>query len=143
MLCKLAGALSVLSSEVSVLMLGVITADRLISIVFTFNCRRLTLRGTYVICGVVWVCGTIIAVVPTNDIQYFYNADRRYGFYGISFFLPASLLILVLVTLPQTSVLYSKTGSVQYLIHIVIIIRFKSDVAYIGSYTIDRVIFVS
>ncbi|CAH3179142.1 unnamed protein product [Porites lobata] len=57
-LCKLAGALSVLSSEVSVLMLTVITADRLISIVFTFSCRRLTLKGSYVICAAVWVIGT-------------------------------------------------------------------------------------
>ena len=72
-----------LSSEVSVLMLTVITADRLISIVFTFSCRRLTLKVTYFICAVVWVCGAIIAAVPTNDSPYFYNEDRRYGFYGM------------------------------------------------------------
>ena len=82
-LCKVAGALSVLSSEVSVLMLTVITADRLISIVFAFKCSRLTLRGTYVICTVVWIAGAIIATVPTFDTPYFYNEDRRYGFYGI------------------------------------------------------------
>ncbi len=82
-LCKVAGALSVLSSEVSVLMLTVITADRLISIVFAFSCSRLTLKGTYVICTVVWICGTVIAVVPAFDTPYFYNVDRRYGFYGI------------------------------------------------------------
>ena len=64
-------------------MLTVITADRLISIVFTFSCRRLTLKGTYVICAAVWVIGIIIAVVPTNDLPYFYNEDRQYGFYGI------------------------------------------------------------
>ncbi|CAH3028736.1 unnamed protein product, partial [Porites evermanni] len=83
-LCKLAGALSVLSSEVSVLMLTVITADRLISIVFTFSCRRFTLKGTYVICAAVWVIGIIIAVVPTTDLPYFSNEDRQYGFYGRS-----------------------------------------------------------
>ncbi|CAH3182387.1 unnamed protein product, partial [Porites lobata] len=83
-LCKLAGALSVLSSEVSVLMLTVITADRLISIVFTFSCRRFTLKGTYVICAAIWVIGIIIAVVPTTDLPYFYNEDRQYGFYGRS-----------------------------------------------------------
>ncbi|XP_078357205.1 G-protein coupled receptor GRL101-like [Oculina patagonica] len=83
-LCKVAGALSVLSSEVSVLMLTVITADRLISIVFAFSCSRLTLKGTYVICTVVWICGTVIAVVPAFDTPYFYNVDRRYGFYGRS-----------------------------------------------------------
>ena len=82
-LCKVAGALSVLSSEVSVLMLTVITADRLISIVFAFTCSRLTLKGTYVICTIVWISGAIIATVPTFDTPYFYNEDRRYGFYGI------------------------------------------------------------
>ncbi|CAH3103877.1 unnamed protein product, partial [Pocillopora meandrina] len=83
-LCKVAGALSVLSSEVSVLMLTVITADRLLSIVFAFRCSRLTLRGTYIICAVVWLCGTAIAVVPAFDTPYFFNVDRRYGFYGRS-----------------------------------------------------------
>ena len=78
----MAGALSVLSSEVSVLMLTVITADRLLSIVFAFRCSRLTLRGTYIICAVVWLCGTAIAVVPAFDTPYFFNVDRRYGFYG-------------------------------------------------------------
>ena len=80
--CKVAGALSVLSSEVSVLMLTVITADRLLSIVFAFRCSRLTLRGTYIICTVVWLCGTAIAVVPALDTPYFFNEERRYGFYG-------------------------------------------------------------
>ena len=80
--CKVAGALSVLSSEVSVLMLTVITADRLLSIVFAFRCSRLTLRGTYIICAVVWLCGTAIAVVPAFDTPYFFNEERRYGFYG-------------------------------------------------------------
>nr|XP_058944419.1 relaxin receptor 1-like isoform X5 [Pocillopora verrucosa] len=83
-LCKVAGALSVLSSEVSVLMLTVITADRLLSIVFAFRCSRLTLRGTYIICAVVWLCGTAIAVVPAFDTPYFFNEERRYGFYGRS-----------------------------------------------------------
>ena len=64
-------------------MLTVITADGLISIVFTFSCRRLMLKGTYVVCAAVWVIGTIIAVVPTNDLPYFYNEDRQYRFYGI------------------------------------------------------------
>ena len=67
-------------------MLTVITADRLISIVFTFSCRRSTLKGTYVICAAVWVIGIIIAVVPTTDLPYFYNEDRQYGFYGIFVF---------------------------------------------------------
>ncbi|XP_058944327.2 G-protein coupled receptor GRL101-like [Pocillopora verrucosa] len=82
--CKVAGALSVLSSEVSVLMLTVITADRLLSIVFAFRCSRLTLRGTYIICTMVWLCGTAIAVVPALDTPYFFNEERRYGFYGRS-----------------------------------------------------------
>ena len=62
-----------LLSEVSVLMLTVITADRLISIVFVLRCSRLTLRGTYIICAIAWICGAIIAAVPAFDISYFYN----------------------------------------------------------------------
>lgn len=80
--CKLAEALAVLSSEVSVLMLTVITADRLISIVFSLRISRLTLRGAYLICAVVWICGVVIASVPAFGIAYFYNEERKYGFYG-------------------------------------------------------------
>ncbi|RMX49279.1 hypothetical protein pdam_00011259, partial [Pocillopora damicornis] len=47
-------------------------------------CSRLTLRGTYIICTVVWLCGTAIAVVPALDTPYFFNEERRYGFYGRS-----------------------------------------------------------
>ena len=82
--CNFVGSLSVLSSEVSVLMLTVITADRLTSIVFTFNCPRLTLKGSYVICVTVWICGALIAAVPAFGIPYFYNKERHYGYYGMA-----------------------------------------------------------
>ncbi|KAJ7393959.1 hypothetical protein OS493_003628 [Desmophyllum pertusum] len=34
--------------------------------------------------AVVWISGTIIAVIPAIDTPFFYNEDRRYGFYGRS-----------------------------------------------------------
>ncbi|XP_073240122.1 G-protein coupled receptor GRL101-like [Porites lutea] len=83
-LCRFAGALSVLSSEVSVLMLTVITAERLISIVFALKISRLTLRGAYRICSAVWIFGVAIAIVPMFDLPYFCNKDREYGYYGRS-----------------------------------------------------------
>ena len=45
--CQLAGALSMLSSEVSVVMLTLITFDRLVCVVFPFSNARLTSRKAY------------------------------------------------------------------------------------------------
>ena len=66
-------------------MLTVITAERLISIVFSLRISRLTLRGAYLICAATWICGVVIASVPAFGITYFYNKRRKYGFYGTVF----------------------------------------------------------
>ena len=63
-------------------MLTVITAERLISIVFALKISRLTLRGAYRICSAVWIFGVAIAIVPLFDFPYFCNKDREYGYYG-------------------------------------------------------------
>ena len=83
-LCQVAGALSMFSSEVSVLMLTLITADRLICIVFPFSSMRLSWKKAYVLCSSIWVFGAAISFVPISGINFFKDETTQAGFYGRS-----------------------------------------------------------
>jgi len=83
-LCQFAGVLSMLSSEVSVAMLTIITADRLICIVFPFRFKRISLKRVYILSTVVWLLGTVISTVPLMGIAYFIDDNTGFGFYGRS-----------------------------------------------------------
>ena len=82
--CALTGVLSMVSSEVSVLMLTLITTDRLICIVFPFKMRRMNRGNAYVIVAVIWIFGTLLSVIPMFGLDYFYDDKRYAGFYGKS-----------------------------------------------------------
>ncbi|XP_044177267.1 G-protein coupled receptor GRL101-like isoform X3 [Acropora millepora] len=82
--CALTGVLSMISSEVSVLMLTVLTTDRLICIVFPFKVKRMNRSVAYAVVGGVWVVGTMLAVIPILGLEYFYDKKRSVGFYGKS-----------------------------------------------------------
>lgn len=83
-LCQFAGVLSMVSSEVSVAMLTIITADRLICIVFSFRFRRLSFKRACFLCTVVWLLGITISTVPLMGIDYFNDTKKGVGFYGRS-----------------------------------------------------------
>lgn len=83
-LCQLAGALSLLSSEVSVLLLTLITADRFKSIVFLLRFEKLTYRAACIVVAGIWTAGIILSVVPMLSLGYFYDDTRRVGYYGRS-----------------------------------------------------------
>ncbi|KAL8574504.1 hypothetical protein ACOMHN_060174 [Nucella lapillus] len=62
--CKVAGFLSLLSSEVSALTIWLITLDRFIVLGFPFSTLRFERRSAAVACVVTWVTGWILALVP-------------------------------------------------------------------------------
>ncbi|XP_044177278.1 G-protein coupled receptor GRL101-like isoform X2 [Acropora millepora] len=82
--CAVTGVLSMLSSEVSVLMLTVITTDRLICIVFPFKVRRMNRSVALAVVGGVWVFGVMLSVIPILGLEYFYDKKHSVGFYGKS-----------------------------------------------------------
>ena len=83
-LCKFAGTVSMLSSEVSVLILTLITTDRFICIVFPFSFKRIGRTGAYIIMSLIWSFGLLISLIPTFGIDYFYDEERNMGYYGRS-----------------------------------------------------------
>ena len=82
--CQIIGVLSMLSSEVSVLILTVITMDRFICIIFPFKFKRLTYKSAVFTCAVVWILGVVISVIPITGIDYFYDKSGDFGFYSRS-----------------------------------------------------------
>ena len=82
--CALTGVLSMASSEVSVLILTVLTTDRLICVVFPFKVKRMNRSVACAVVGGVWVLGTMLAVIPILGLEYFYDKKRNVGFYGKS-----------------------------------------------------------
>ncbi|XP_044177331.1 G-protein coupled receptor GRL101-like [Acropora millepora] len=82
--CALTGVVSMISSEVSVLLLTVLTTDRLICVAFPFKVRRINRSVAFAIVGGVWVLGTMLAVIPILGLEYFYDKKRNVGFYGKS-----------------------------------------------------------
>ena len=82
--CNTAGVLSMLSSEVSVMTLTIMTADRLIRIVFTFRFSPLKRKGAIFLCIGTWIIGLLMSVIPVFGISYFYDDEEKFGFYSRS-----------------------------------------------------------
>ncbi|XP_071078844.1 G-protein coupled receptor GRL101-like [Haliotis cracherodii] len=69
--CQLAGFLATLSSETSVMLLCMITADRVLVIKFPFRDFNIFKRFSKYISLSVWVLGFLMAAVPLLPIDYF------------------------------------------------------------------------
>ena len=66
------------------MLLTVITADRLICIVFHFRVQPLSLKTCYLICLLVWLLGFVISFLPMSGLSYFNAVGNGNGFYGRS-----------------------------------------------------------
>ena len=63
-LCKMAGFLSLVSSEVSATMICLVTVDRFLVIRFPFSRLHFQRRSAQLGCLVLWTMGTVLAAVP-------------------------------------------------------------------------------
>jgi len=82
--CRITGMISMLSSEVSVAMLTVVTCDRLICIVFPFSSLKITKRKAVTICIVIWILFFVASLIPIFGLRYFSSEEDDFGFYGSS-----------------------------------------------------------
>ena len=82
--CQITGAISLMSSEVSLMVMSLISADRLKNIVFPYQGSALTRRKTHVVCCIIWVVGLLIAFTPMFGIDYFEDPFRYHTYYGRS-----------------------------------------------------------
>ncbi|XP_072044794.1 G-protein coupled receptor GRL101-like [Amphiura filiformis] len=75
--CKLAGFLSVLSSEASVFFMTVISVDRCFGMIFPFTDFKLRPKSAKVAAVLVWIAVAIISLLPVTIDSYF--GDAFYG----------------------------------------------------------------
>ena len=64
--------------------LTIITADRLICIVFNLSVRHLTLKACYIISFAAWSLGIVLSLLPLSGLSYFYDTEKDIRFYGRS-----------------------------------------------------------
>ncbi|XP_013392577.1 G-protein coupled receptor GRL101-like [Lingula anatina] len=70
-LCKFAGFLSMVSSEMSVVILVLITTDRLVSIVYAMKIQKMDTKASLLMTGLSWVVVVMVSTVPLIEVGYF------------------------------------------------------------------------
>lgn len=82
-IATVAGFLSTLSCEASVLILVLITSDRLVSVTRPFDRRQPSLRRATMLVAVLWLLGAVVAALPlcVETVDYF--GEEFYGGNGV------------------------------------------------------------
>lgn len=70
-LCQLAGVLAMLSSEVSVFTLTIITLDRTLAIMYPLKMGKVRLKHARILMVLIWLAGFFLSILPTLGIPYF------------------------------------------------------------------------
>ncbi|XP_032886872.1 relaxin receptor 2-like [Amblyraja radiata] len=127
--CQLIGALAMLSTEVSVMLLTYMTLEKYMCIVFPFNHYRPGKRQTMSTLILIWIAGFIIAIIPLWNKSLFGNYYGKNGVcfplysdqfenlgargYSTGIFLGLNLLAFIIIVFSYTSMFYSihKTGA--------------------------------
>ena len=84
--CTMAGVLSTMSSEASVLFICLITVDRILVIKYPFGQIRFNITSSSLCACIVWTVTTLIAVLPLLVTSYF--KDTFYSKSGVCLALP-------------------------------------------------------
>ena len=84
--CKMAGVLSAMSSECSILLMCMITLDRIFVIKFPFGQVRIRQKMAYSLISIVWLVAFFIAILPVFYTSYF--KDSFYSKSGVCLALP-------------------------------------------------------
>ncbi|XP_045163798.1 G-protein coupled receptor GRL101-like [Mercenaria mercenaria] len=121
-LCNLAGVLSTISSEASVLFLCLITLDRLLVIKYPFGSKVFTTKKSVICVTIAWLFSSFIAILPVAYEGYFQNKfysrsgvcialpltrERPPGWvYSISVFVGLNFITFLLVAVGQWSIFF-------------------------------------
>ena len=76
--CRVAGAVSIISSEASVFFVTLISIDRFICIRFPFSIHKLTKRSVTVTAIILWIVSSALGIIPSS------LSGRNYQFYDNS-----------------------------------------------------------
>ena len=120
--CKVAGFLSLLSSEVSALTIWLITLDRFIVLRFPFSSVRFQRTSAAVACTVSWLVGLLLASTPllpiTSHWEFFSQTgiclplpvtrqDFKGKIFSISIFIVLNFILFALIAMGQNFIYWS------------------------------------
>ena len=129
-LCKMAGLLSVLSSEASVFFMTAISIDRFFGCLFPFSPMKLRAKSAKVVAAIVWFLSLACSLIPVMIPNYFGDAfygrssvclalplttDRPDGWeYSVALFLGVNLFAFVIMLVCYISIYFTaKASSLQ------------------------------
>ncbi|OCT96973.1 relaxin receptor 1 [Xenopus laevis] len=121
--CRLVGALAILSTEVSVLLLTYLTLEKYICIVYPFRCLKPGKWRTITTLILIWIIGFVIAFVPLSNQTFFQNYYGTNGvcfplhseqpestaaqIYSVIIFLGVNLAAFIIIVFSYSSMFYS------------------------------------
>ena len=121
--CKVAGFLCLMSSEVSAFIICLITLDRFLALRFPFSRLHFSRGSALIACAVVWVIGIALATVPlvpmTSHWEYysqtgiciplpFATSERFQGYhYSFSVMILLNFLLFLLIAVGQAIIYWS------------------------------------
>ncbi|XP_066022390.1 G-protein coupled receptor GRL101-like [Pocillopora verrucosa] len=125
--CHFNGAMSVFSSEVSVMMISLIALDRLKNIVFPYTFAKITPRQTCIMCVVIWLVGGVMAFLPLSGMHYFsewyygnnvvclplqLSPELQEGWeYSTSIFIVLNFSLFIFITVAYVAILWKSWSS--------------------------------
>ncbi|XP_053556203.1 relaxin receptor 1 [Bombina bombina] len=121
--CRLVGALAILSTEVSVLLLTYLTLEKYICIVYPFRCLKPGKCRTISTLILIWILGFIVAFIPLTNQRVFQNYYGTNGvcyplhseqpestaaqIYSVIIFLGVNLVAFIIIVFSYSSMFYS------------------------------------
>ena len=123
-LCKTAGVLSTLSSEISAFFILFVTFDRFLAVRFPFKQYKVTKTMSIYLCVGAWVVGFLIALIPLFMPEWeFYNIssicvalplttrDYKGKFYSVAIFVILNFLMFLLIAIGQYLIFKAKADT--------------------------------
>ncbi|XP_029459740.1 LOW QUALITY PROTEIN: relaxin receptor 1 [Rhinatrema bivittatum] len=121
--CQLVGALAILSTEVSVLLLTYLTLEKYLCIVYPFRCWKPGKYRTVAILILIWIIGFAVAFIPLSNKEFFQNYYGTNGvcfplhseqsestaaqIYSVFIFLGVNLAAFIIIVFSYSSMFYS------------------------------------
>ena len=125
--CKVAGFLSLMSSEVSAFIICLITLDRFLALRFPLSSLHFSRSSALAACAIVWVVGIALAMVPllpvTSRCEFysqtgiciplpFTTSERFHGYhYSFSVMIILNFVLFLLIAVCQASVYWSSRSN--------------------------------
>ncbi|KAL8594275.1 hypothetical protein ACOMHN_044219 [Nucella lapillus] len=121
-MCKVAGVLSLLSSEVSALIIWIITLDRFVVIHFPFSTVRFNTASAAVACLLIWLVGWCLALAPLLPVTSHWNFYGQTGGGDGGAVVEGEVVVVVVVEVEMMVVVVVVVEEVEVVVVVVVVV---------------------